>query len=102
MKDAIRQALTQHLKARRTVTYQALAKEVGLAPPHSIHRLTLILEELIREDHSAGRPLVAAAACGRHGLPGRGFFMLLAELGRGEGEPEALYAAERAAAEAYY
>lgn len=68
----------------RTITYQELALRVAVPPPHRIHKLTLALEELARADHAAGRPLRAALAVSRgpEGLPGRGFFQLLAELGR--------------------
>ena len=56
-----------------------------------VFRGTLALEALIREDHAAGRPLLAAYAVSksRGGLPGRGFFELLSELGRADGPDEA-------------
>ena len=93
----------------RTLTYAALAPRAGFFPPHSIHRLTEALEELIRRDHAAGRPLLAALAVsrGQAGLPGRGFFLLLHELGRYHGPTEgaeaaACHARELSAALAYW
>ena len=74
-----------------------------MPPPHAIHKLTLALEDLVREDHAAGRPLLAAVAVSRtgNGIPGRGFFQLLSELGRYAGPDrgpvaEAAHAAELA------
>ena len=78
-----------------------------MPPPHRIHELTLLLEELVREDHAEGRALLATVAVGRSGLPGRGFFQLLAELGRYSGsdqgaEAAACHAAELAVARHFY
>jgi len=96
----------------RCVRYAELAKLAGYRPPHSIHRLTEDLEATIRQDHAAGRPLLAALAvsrgtAGRPGIPGRGFFMLLQELGRYHGALEgpdaaACHARELASALAYW
>ena len=68
----------------RCVTYIELAKMCRVPPPHRIHKLTLALEDMIRADHEAGRPLRAALAISRgpDRIPGRGFFQLLSELGR--------------------
>lgn len=79
----LREALAALAAERRTVTYKDLAALVPVPPPHTIHKLTLALEDLIREDAAAGRPLLAALAVssGPAGLPGRGFFILAAELG---------------------
>lgn len=81
---ALRQALRVCAAAGATVTYRELAQRVAFPGPHSIHRLTLLLEEMIRQDHAAQRPLLAALAVSRaqNGVPGRGFFQLLNELGR--------------------
>lgn len=79
----LRLALRDCATAGETVTYQDLARRTAFPGPHSIHRLTLLLEAMVREDHAAGRPLLAALAVSRaSGIPGRGFFQLLAELGR--------------------
>jgi len=96
----------------RCASYAELAKLAGYQPPHSIHRLTEDLEETIRQDHAAERPLLAAFAVSRGtagvpGIPGRGFFMLLQDLGRYDGPVEgpaaaACHAEELAAALAYW
>lgn len=111
---ALRRALTACAETGETVTYQDLARRVAFPGPHTIHRLTEMLEVLIREDHAAGRPLLAALAVSRaqrnaegDGIPGRGFFQLLAELGRYEGsdqgpEAAACHARELEAAQAYW
>lgn len=99
----LRMALAGLAAERRTVTYKELAGLVPVPPPHTIHKLTLALEELIREDAAAGRPLLAALAISRGParLPGRGFFLLAAELGlyagTGDGpDARAFHAAELA------
>ncbi len=106
---ALRRALTACAETGETVTYQDLARRVAFPGPHTIHRLTEMLEVLIREDHAAGRPLLGALAVSRaqNGIPGRGFFQLLAELGRYEGpdqgpEAAACHVAELKAALAYW
>ena len=88
-------------RERRTVTYRELALLAEVPPPHSIHKLTLTLEDLVREDHAAGRPLLAALAVSRGGagLPGRGFFELLQTLGRHQGDWDGPAAAATHAAE---
>jgi len=86
----LRMALAELATERRTATYKDLAVRVQVPAPHTIHKLTLALEELIREDAAAGRPLLAALAVSRRpdGLPGQGFFMLVAELGLYDGDQE--------------
>lgn len=80
----VRACLLQLAAERRTASYRDLADMAGVPPPHRIHRLTLLLEDLIREDHAAGRPLLAACAVSRarNGIPGPGYFQLLGALGR--------------------
>lgn len=96
----IREVLLACARAGTTIPYRELAARAQVPAPHSIHNTTLALEDLIREDHTAGRPLLAALAVsrGNPGLPGRGFFMLLKELGRYDGPeqgPEAAGAFDR-------
>ncbi|MFQ5774953.1 MAG: hypothetical protein ACE5GS_10570 [Kiloniellaceae bacterium] len=105
----LRAVLVRLACERRTVTYRDLASLVPVPRPHAIARLTLALEHLVREDHAAGRPLLAALAVGRAsgGIPGRGFFHLLVELGCYAGphrgpEAETVHAAELARAFAYW
>jgi hypothetical protein len=83
----IRQALLPRAAAGETVTYEALAREIGVQPPHRIHRLTLALEAMTRDDVAFGRPPLAALAVskGEGGVPGRGYFQLLRELGLHDG-----------------
>ena len=80
----LRKILIDFACKKLTVTYNDLAIAFEMSSPHRIHRLTLMLEDLIREDHAANRPLVAAVAVsrGHEAIPGRGFFHLLEELGR--------------------
>lgn len=90
--QSLRRELAACARAGETVTYRDLAWRVAFPGPHAIHRLTELLEDMLREDHAAGLPLLAALAVSRaqrnaegDGIPGRGFFQLLAELGRYEG-----------------
>ena len=84
----------------RCATYNELAGLCRVPPPHRIHKLTLALEDLIRADHEAGRPLRAALAISRgpDRIPGRGFFQLLNELGRYAGPDRGPEAARHHAA----
>ena len=83
------------------ITYQALAKALSLAPPNTIHQLTVALECLIEEDAAAARPLIAALVVSkaRGGLPAPGFFDCARRVGRFDGDPSgpdvpAFYATE--------
>ena len=83
------------------ITYQALAQALDLAPPNTIHQLTVALECLIEEDAAAARPLIAALVVSktRGGLPALGFFDCARRVGRFGGDPSgselpAFYAAE--------
>ncbi len=105
----LRMTLVSLARERRTITYRDLAARVPVPPPHGIHKLTLALEALMREDHLADRPLLAALAVSQTapGIPGRGFFHLLAELGRYAGPDRgetaaAAHAAELAQSFAYW
>jgi hypothetical protein len=70
----LRTCLLRLAAERRTATYHELADLAGVPPPHRIHSLTLLLEDLVREDHAAGRPLIAASAVSRaqNGISRRG------------------------------
>ena len=85
--------------AGRTVTYAELAERSNFPPPHRIHRLTEMLETMMREDHAASRPLLASLVVSRTGpLPQRGYFDLLRNLSRYDGPdsgPEAAAAHQR-------
>lgn len=99
--QAVRDALEIQARRGQTVTYRDLAALVPVPPPHGIHKLTMALEDLVREDHASGRPLIAALAVSRagDGIPGQGFFQLLAELGRYAGPDRGAPAAAAHAAE---
>lgn len=104
--EALRRELVACAEVGETVTYQDLAWRVPMPGPHAIHRLTGLLETLVREDHAAGRPLLAAIAVSRaqrtpdgRSVPGRGFFQLLSELGRYDGPDQGPEAAARHAEE---
>jgi len=65
-----------------TITYREIADMADIPPPGRIQSVTGTLEDMIRADHSAGRPLRAAVAVSRAGdrLPGPGFFQLCREI----------------------
>lgn len=76
--------------AGRIVTYAEAARAITVPPPHSIHKLTEALEQLMAEDAAAGRPLRAALVVSRArgGLPAPGFFAAARRLGRYAGPDE--------------
>lgn len=70
------------------ITYQQAAESLGLTPPRTIRRVALALEALMREDVTAGRPMIAVLVVSRRGdLPRQGFFELAVELGRFPEDP---------------
>ena len=90
-----------------TITYHALATEMRLKPPNTIHQLTTLLEELMREDAEADRPFIAALVVSKRPplLPGRGFFQCAADLGRFSGidsDAPRFHAHELAQAQQYW
>jgi hypothetical protein len=97
LESRIRQALLPRAAAGQTVTYNDLAAEAKASAPHRIHRLTLALEAMTRDDAAFGRPPLAALAVskGEGGVPGRGFFQLLRELGLHDGPERGIAARAR-------
>ena len=83
------------------ITYQALARALDLAPPHTIHQLTVALECLMEEDAAAACPLIAALVVSKAqgGLPALGFFECAQHIGRFNGDPSGPEATEFYAAE---
>ena len=81
--EALMRVLLPVACAGGTITYQALAAELGLEPPHTIHRVTLALEALMAADARAGRPPLAVVVVSRTrgGLPAPGFFAAARRLG---------------------
>lgn len=97
----VREHLCKRPKDALPVTYQVLAKTLSLAPPNTIHQLTMALECLIEEDANATRPLIAAfvVSKAKGGMPAPGFFDCARKVGYMEGnasvtDERALYAAE--------
>ena len=90
------QRLREHLcKIAKPITYQALATQLELSPPNTIHQLTVALEQLIAEDVAADHPLIAALVISKagSGLPRPGFFEYAKALGLFHGDvhgPEAM------------
>lgn len=97
--DRLRRVLRAAASRGVVMTYRDLAVEAEAPPPHTIHETTLALEDLARDDHRAGRPLLAALAVGKAGLPGPGFFQLLRKLGRYDGADRGEEAARHHAGE---
>ena len=90
----LREPLRKVGEQRRPVTYQEVAKALGLTPPNTIHQVTEALEHLMTEDAATDRPFIAAIVISkaRGGLPAPGFFDCAARLGRFDGDaarPEA-------------
>ncbi|MES2145110.1 MAG: hypothetical protein V4516_12330 [Pseudomonadota bacterium] len=86
--------------AGQTITYGALARDLGLR----ISELAAELEALMDADAAARRPFRAVLCCSRHldGQPALGFFLKAMDLGRlsrdaSPLEQAALVAADRAA-----
>lgn len=67
----------------QTITYGALARDLGLSGGSVIAQLTGALETLMEQDAAAGQPLRAALCAGRlaQGIPSRGFFDKAVALG---------------------
>lgn len=82
--------LRAQARRRETIAYIDLALAAEVPAPKTIHKLTETLEHRVRADLAAGRPLLAAIAVRKPPatIPGRGFFMLLTELGLYQGDPD--------------
>ncbi len=113
MAQTIAPRLREYLRTvavqRLPVTYQEVAKVLGLTPPNTIHQVTEALEHLMTEDAAADRPFIAAIVISkaRGGRPAPGFFDCAARLGRFDGdaaglEAWAFHAAEFNAMVAYW
>ena len=105
----LREHLRKVAEQRLPVTYQEVAKALGLTPPNTIHQVTEALEHLMTEDAATDRPFIAAIVISkaRGGLPAPGFFDCAARLGRFDGDaagPEAwaFHAAELNAIVAFW
>ena len=89
LKDRLREELLKQVRTGLPVTYKELADRLALPPPHTIHRITDALEQLMEEDVALGHPLLAAFAVSkaRPGIPARGFFLKAQALGVFSGDP---------------
>ncbi len=89
-------ALATAQRANQTITYAELADAASIPNPHRIHKLTEWLENSMRQDHAAGKPLRAALVISRSrsGLPAPGFFMLCGELGLYKGAASGQHAVQ--------
>jgi hypothetical protein len=79
-------------RARRVVTYQRVAAQVGLSLTSASdrERLARTLHAIAVAEHAAGRPLLTAVVVLRaRGRPGRGFTDLVRELGLHRGVDDA-------------
>ena len=95
LSDRVRAHLKELARERETTTYRHLAQALDLRPPNTIHKVTMVLENLMKEDHESGVPVLAALVVSkvRNGLPAPGYFRLACELGRYDG-PDSGPAAE--------
>ncbi len=100
MTPGLEARLAQLAALNETVTYGALAKDLGLTGAATIARLTDALERLMEQDAALGLPFRAALVCGRlnQNLPAQGFFDKASALGRYHGEDPAPYVAKERAA----
>lgn len=79
----VRALLSRRCLADPFTTYQAVAAALALTPPGTIQRVAAALEQIMREDVAAGRPMIAALVISRAGdMPRQGFFDLAVALGR--------------------
>lgn len=84
----IRDILTRRVPDDPCITYRELAEQLGLQPPGTIQRVAVALEQTMREDTAAGRPMIAALVVSRIGeMPRPGFFELAVALGRFPPDP---------------
>ena len=79
--------LDQQAAQGQTLTYLALADAVALPGPRRIHRLTRLLEKLLKADAEADQPIRAAwvTSRARSGRPAPGFFERAKRLGLFDG-----------------
>jgi len=105
MSSELQQCLRSHLdtlaRQGETISYRQLTILAEIPDPQVIRRLAHLLEEIIREDHTAGinaSVAVLVVSQTKPLIPRAGYFMLLRELGLYSGpdegaEAEAFHAA---------
>lgn len=89
----LRAVLEQVRRERRTLTYLQAADAIDIQPPRRIHKLTRLVEILLKEEVQAGRPPLAALVVSRirDGLPAPGFFDRARRLGLFDGNDPAQF-----------
>ena len=77
-------ALMKAATGRGLITYQDVARTMGLPPRghHMSREVGQLLGEIAQEEHEKGRPMLSALACSASGGVGAGFFSLARDLGR--------------------
>lgn len=92
----LRAVLEQARRERRTVTYLQAADAVGVEPPQRIHKLSRLVEILLKQDVDAGKTPLAALVVSRvrGGLPAPGFFDRATRLGIFNGDDPARFHAD--------
>ena len=80
----VKSELITAARYRGTVTYQEIAKLMGLPLSGNYMGLEVgrILGEVSEDESLQGRPLLSAVAVGTSGEPGEGFYVLARELGK--------------------
>lgn len=85
MKNEIRDKIIETAKGEGTITYEEVGKlaNLSLANPDHRNKLADILDEINREEHGKGGPLLSVVVVKKDGKrPGRGFFVLAQDLKR--------------------
>ncbi|MCZ4282379.1 hypothetical protein O4H49_16450 [Kiloniella laminariae] len=90
MERRVRHVLETIARQQTIISYRQLALEAEIPGPQVIHRLTQILESILRQDHAEGEISFASLAVSRGdpAIPRAGFFLLLKELGQYQGSDQ--------------
>lgn len=85
----LRKELLLQAELRLPITYVELAKQIAASSQAALGEIRDALEQLIDDDVTKGRPILAAVAVGgvEPGLPAPWFFRKLESLGLFMGEP---------------
>ena len=81
--NLVRKILTERCTNRLVITYKDLAILLGIAPPHSIQQLVMLLESCQEDDAVLQQPQIASVVVQKTGLnyPRAGYFQKLSSLG---------------------
>ena len=89
--ETIYQEIIKVAKSGNTTYYSDIAPMVGLDMgfPPDRNRISDILDEISRNEHANGRPLLSAVVILKEeNIPGQGFFTLAQSLGLCDGNPD--------------